>query len=398
MKKTFWLLLAFLFAACQAPPPALPTIDIIEGNTHIVHATEARIPADIFAEAGISLGALDRLYLNGTEIDAITPLDCDLCTLQIRRAVSFTLITPDGEQKLASSAWTVGEALAEFGIQRHAADALTPPAETALTDKMTVNYTPSRQLAVRVDGQVIPIRSSAETVAEALSGAGIPLVGLDTSSPSPSDALPADGQIRIIHITEKIELAQTSIPFETEYVADNELAVEDEKILVAGVPGLIVQQTRVRYEDGVEVSRKVEAERTVRQPSTQTVAYGTQYVLKTAVVDGQELEYWRALEVYATSYSPCRSAADKCYPNTASGLPVRRGVIGVTRDWYYALQGQRVYVPGYGFATIEDVGGGLPDRNWIDLGYADDEYQAWHHWVTLYFLPPVPANTIWVLE
>ncbi len=399
MKRIFWLTLTFLIAACQASPtPAPVTIDIIDGDEHIVHITEARIPAQIFREAGIVLGSLDKLYVNGDEADANTALDCDVCTLQIRRAVPFNLVTPDGEQELVSAAWTVGEALAGFGIQLHVTDALNPPAETALSDQMTVNYTPSRQLAIRMDGRVLPIRSAAETVGDALIGAGIPLIGLDTSQPSPSDPLPADGQIRIIHIREEIELAQQSIPFTTERVPSNELEAGTEEIIEAGKPGLIVQQTRVRYEDGEEVERSIQAERTVREPSPQTVAYGTQYALKTAVVDGQEITYWRAIEVYATSYSPCRSAADRCYPNTASGLPVTHGVIGVTRDWYLALQGQPVYVPGYGYATIEDVGGGLPDRNWIDLGYSDDDYQAWHHWVTLYFLPPVPANTIWGLE
>ena len=397
MKRIFWLALLFLLAACQSQPN-LPIINVFDGETHIAHTTEATVPMQILAEAGLSLGLLDTLFVNGEVADANTTLSCEICTLQIRHAVTMTLITPDGEQDLISSAWTVGEALSGFGIQLHTADFLYPPAGTPVTDQLKITYTPSRQLAIRVDGQVLPIRSSAETVGEALIGAGIPLVGLDTSQPAPMEPLPADGQIRIIRVVEKIELEQTSIPFETEYIADNELEVDEEKILEAGNPGLIVTRTRVRYEDGLEISRKTEGERQVREPSKQTVAYGTQYVLKTAVIDGKEIEYWRALEVYATSYSPCRSAADRCYPNTSSGLPVTQGMIAVTHDWYLALGGQSVYVPGYGYATIEDVGGGIPGRNWIDLGYSDDTFQPWHQWTTIYFLPPVPANTIWVLE
>lgn len=400
MKRIFWLILAILLVACQTPTPShLPTINIVDGETHIVHASELRVPMQIFVETGIVFGSLDRLYVNGKKFDANAPLDCDLCTLQIRRAARLTLITPAGEQELVTAAWTVGEALAEFGIQIHAADTLDPPAGTPVTDPLKITYTPSRQLAIRVDGQVIPIRSSATTVAEALIGAGIPLVGLDTSQPSPSEPLPADGQIRIIHIREEIELAQQSIPFETIRIASNALEAGTEAIIEAGKPGLIVQQTRVRYEDGEEVGRSIQAERAVREPSTQTVGYGTQYVLKTAVVDGQEITYWRAIEVYATSYSPCAAGTGKCDPSvTASGKPVQQGVIGVLRDWYLALQGQAVYVPGYGYATIEDVGGGIPGKDWIDLGYTDENYQPWHQWVTLYFLPPVPANTVWVLE
>lgn len=397
MKRIFWLALLFLIAACQAQP-TLPIIDIFDGEAHVALATEARIPAQILAEAGLSLGSLDTLFVNGEVADANATLNCEICTLQIRHAVTMRLITPDGKQDLVSSAWTVGEALNEFGIQLHIADFLDPPAGTPVTDQLKITYTPSRQLAIRVDGQVLPIRSSAGTVGDALLGAGIPLVGLDTSQPSPSDPLPADGQIRIIRVVEKIELEQRTIPFETEYIADNELEVDEEKILEAGKPGLIVSRTRVRYEDGEEVSREAEGERQVREPSTQTVAYGTQYVLKTAIVDGREIEYWRAVQVYATSYSPCRSAADRCYPNTASGLPVQRGVIGGTYEWYLALQGQAVYVPGYGYATIEDYGAGLPDRQLIDLGFSDEDYEPWHQWTTIYFLPPVPAHTIWAIE
>ena len=48
--------------------------------------------------------------------------------------------------------------------------------------------------------------------------------------------------------------------------------------------------------------------------------------------------------------------------------------------------------------TIEDVGGGLPDRHWIDLGYSDDDWVGWGGWMTIYFLTPVPANIMWILE
>ena len=71
MKRIFWLAL-LLLAACQAPP-ALPTIDILDGDEHIVHATESRIPAEIFAEASIVTTNLDRLLVNGEPADANAP-------------------------------------------------------------------------------------------------------------------------------------------------------------------------------------------------------------------------------------------------------------------------------------------------------------------------------------
>jgi 3D (Asp-Asp-Asp) domain-containing protein len=72
-------------------------------------------------------------------------------------------------------------------------------------------------------------------------------------------------------------------------------------------------------------------------------------------------------------------------------------VIAVASRWYSYLAGTGVYVPGYGFATVEDIGGGFPDRYWIDLGYSDDDFITWGDWVTLYFLTPVPVNIQYVL-
>lgn len=399
MKHALWLALIFLLVACQpTPAPPAHTIQLIDGENALAHATDSRVPAEILTEAGITLNPRDEILVNGEKANPTTPLDCESCTIQIHRALTLTLITPDGEQELLTTAWTVGETLTEFGIQLHQADYVDPPMGTPAIDQMTVEYRPSRDLAIRVDGQILRIRASAGTVGAALLEAGIPLLGLDASRPPASDPLPADGQIQIIRVIEKIELAQTEIPFDVEYVPSNDLAVDEEEIIEAGQTGLIVSRTRVRYEDGQEVARVTESERQVREPSTQVVGYGTKYVLKTTVVNGQEIKYWRTIQVYATSYSPCNSGADRCYPATASGKPVQQGVIGVIRSWYDAMQGQAVYVPGYGYATIEDIGGGIPGKNWIDLGYTDANYQSWHQWVTIYFLPPVPANTLWVLE
>ena len=386
MKHILWLALIFLFTACQSQTSA-DTVNYIDGEEHRTLLASSRIPADIFAENELSLASTDRVLVNGRFVDATLPMDCESCTLQIRRAVTLTLVTPDGEQEIVTAASTVGDVLSELGIQLYAVDFVDPPVGTVATDQLIIFYRPSRELTIHVDGQIIPIRSSAETVGSALLQGGIPLVGLDASQPSESDPLPENGQIRIIHIVEKIELEQTKIPFEIEYVASNEIAIDQEEILTAGITGLIVRRDRVRYEDGVEVSRISESARKLREPSTQIVGYGTKYVIQTVSVDEEELQYWRSMQVYATSYSPCNSGSDRCWPNTASGKPVQHGVIAVLSDWYVTMQGQAVYVPGYGYATIEDTGGGIEGKDWIDLGYSDANYQPWSQWVTIYFLP-----------
>ena len=82
---------------------------------------------------------------------------------------------------------------------------------------------------------------------------------------------------------------------------------------------------------------------------------------------GWPITYWRKMTAYATSYD---ETCLGCNDYTSSGHYLDKGVIAVTLDWYRYMQGMRVYIPGYGFATIEDVGQGVPwSTNWVDLGY-----------------------------
>ena len=134
-----------------------------------------------------------------------------------------------------------------------------------------------------------------------------------------------------------------------------------------------------------------------KEARPQIIGRGTKVVVQTMDTPQGPIEYWRSVNVYATSYSPCRSGGDRCYPGTSSGLPVQQGVIGVTSSWYNLMVGQRIYVPGYGIGTIADIGGGIPGTYWIDLGYSDDDYVAWYSNVTIYFLTPVPDNIPWIL-
>ena len=165
-------------------------------------------------------------------------------------------------------------------------------------------------------------------------------------------------------------------------------------------PGEIanVSRVRIRYEDGNEVSRQTESETLVRAPQKRIVGYGTKVEIKEAAVDGIQIQYWRAVQMFATAYSPCRSAPGQCYPSTASGKPVKRGVVALRTDLYMAMRGQPLYIPGYGRATVEDACGGCVGKPWIDLGYSDSDYQGWGRWVTVYFLTPVPSSIIYVLD
>lgn len=391
------LILALFLAACQ--PVANPTVTVIDGDQVLTLQTEERVPSAILAGAGITVNPGDRLLVNGIAAPPESPITTYPITLQIRRAVTVTLVTTEGQRQYQTSAFTVGEALQEAGLDLRASDQVDPPANSPITQlPLTISYFPARELTITADGTTTRVTSSARTVGEALAEAGIPLVGLDYSLPSEKEALPSDGQVKVVRVSESILLTQKPIPFESELVASADVPLDQTQILSPGEEGLSVQRVRVRYEDGVEVSRVTEQETLVRAPKTRTMAYGTKVEIKTAVVDGVTIEYWRAVQMYATSYSPCRLGTPTCGSTTASGKQLEKGVVALRTDLYRSLQGQRLFIPGYGFATVEDACGGCVGKPWIDLGYSDGDYVAWYWWVTVYFLTPVPQNFAFVLE
>ncbi|HLF72724.1 MAG TPA: ubiquitin-like domain-containing protein [Anaerolineales bacterium] len=399
MKLYHWPVCASVFILLACQPSIPPTVTIIDKGETITLYTDERVPSALVNQARLTLNPNDRILANGLPIPLDQPITSSPITLQIRRAVAITLHTPDGQQLIHSSAFTVGEALQELDYRLRAGDRVDPPLNSPISSSpITISDLPARDLIVTTNGATIQFSSSAQTVGEALAEAGIPLLGLDYSLPAENEALPPDGQIRVVRVSESVLLAQKPIPFESDLQASADVPLDQTQILQPGENGLSVQRIRVRYEDGQEVSRLTEDETLVRPPRTRLLAYGTKVEVKSAVVAGVEIQYWRALQMYATSYSPCRSGGDQCHSGTSSGKSLKQGMVGLRLDWYLSMQGQRLYIPGYGFASVEDVCGGCVGKPWVDLGYSDNDYEQWNSWVTVYFLAPVPANVVYVLE
>ncbi len=406
MKYFRWLALAlilFLFA-CQPNTPQ--SITIIDGERILPVNSASRTPLLILTEAGITPHPTDRVFVNGIPFALDQPITAAGSTqLQLRRAVSLTVITSQGEQTIQTSALTVGQALGEAGFSLGMNDLVNPPAETAINDSMTVTYSPARDLVITSGGKTINIRSAAGTVGAALAEAGIPLTGLDTSRPLENEALPDDGHIRVTRVYESINITMEPIPFDKEVVDSVDVAFGQEEILQPGVTGVAMVRTRIRYEDGNEVSRETEDETVLREPQKQIVASGTKIVLAPA---GGEIpyEYWYATEMYASWYSPCNSGTGSCSYGTASGAPAGFGIVAVDYSIYSSLAGMQIYIPGYGRATIGDTGGGpiietsfgVPRTKWIDLGYNDNAIGGLSGWVTVYFLAPAPAEIPYFLK
>jgi len=406
MKPLRWLALSltFVLAACQ--PKTSSFITIVDGKQiHRVTSVE-RVPLILFSQNEIAPQPNDRVLLNGSVVPIDRPLpEIDFIQLQLRRTVTLTIVTAQGEQSLQSSALTVGQALSEAGYSISAGDLIDPPVETAITQQTRISYTQAHDFTISAGESTLKVRSAAGTVGQILSEAGIPLIGADTSVPLENDAPPADGQIHVTRVYETTSIELKPIPFTTKTIESADTPLGQEDLIQPGIDGLAMIRTRARFENGAEVSRVTENETVMREPQERIVASGGQIVF-TPVGGDIPYDYWIAVEMYATVYSPCASGTGGCSYGTASGTRAGQGIAAVDYSIYSYLAGMRVYVPGYGVATIGDTGGGpiiesafgVPRTKWIDLGFNEGEMRNMTGWVTVYFLAPAPAEVPYFLK
>jgi uncharacterized protein YabE (DUF348 family) len=374
------------------------SISVYPLGTNISLLTAERSLSALLSQAGVSAAANDRIRVNQQNVSLSATLPyTGAYFIEIKKAVSITVMDGESSKTLQSSADTLAEALSSANIQLAESDWMSLPGGTLLDQNLNVSIRRARPVTFQLKDESVQAQSALLTVGEALAEAGISLQNLDYSVPGEEDPIPADGKIQVIRVREEVNQTQTPIPFTVENVQSDQVELDKTEVVVPGEYGLEVTRTRIRYEDELETSRSEEVTWVAKQPVTQQVGRGTQVVIQTLDTPEGQIEYWRTVNVYVTSYSPCRSGTDQCYYGTSSGLPVQHGVVGVTRAWYNLMVGQRIYVPNYGIATIADVGGGVSGQYWIDLGYTDADYVAWSSNTTIYFLTPVPDNIPWIL-
>ena len=350
--------------------------------------------AGFLAEIGYPLTPTDKVYADGRLLPptqlATAPLPQ---TLEVGDFLVITIQDGANQRLVRTTQTTVAALLAEAGISLFTADAIIPAPTSRLLPEMVITIHRSRLVTVVADGRTIHLRSNQPTAEGILAEANILLTGYDYTIPPLTSPLPAENPtVQVVRVTESLEVIDTALPYESLLYPTDTLEIDQRGVLQEGVEGILRQRVRVRYENGVEVTRLVDAEWVAREAQPEIIGYGTAVVIRTLETADGPLEYWRVVRMRVTSYRPDTSGRepdDPAYGITASGLPAGRGVVAV--DPRVVPFRSEVYVPGYGRAIAGDTGGGVLGR-WVDLGYSDDldEYVPWSGYVNVYYLIPVP--------
>lgn len=311
--------------------------------------------------------------------------------LILHRPVPVTLNDGGLSSTFYTTQPTVGEALLAQGLTLYLGDKVTPGLGRRLTPGMRIYIQRSVPVAITADGRTLKTRTRRRTVGEVLAQEGIALMGQDYSRPPTGTPISANDTIEVVRVQERLEIEQEFIPFETKWVPDEEMPLDQQEVRQPGNTGVIKTRTRVRYENGQELGRQIEDEWLDQAPSDRLIAYGTQITVRTVETEAGPLEYWRKISMLATPYSAATSGKAPDHPRygiTRSGLQAGYGIVAVDPKVIPLMT--ELYVPGYGRALAGDTGGLVIGKH-IDLGFDEDQpLPDLYEWRDVYVLTPVP--------
>jgi uncharacterized protein YabE (DUF348 family)/3D (Asp-Asp-Asp) domain-containing protein len=365
----------------------------VDGQSQAVE-TAFTNPLDILKQVGISPGASDRVMVDGTRatLNDLLVWPVPVSNIAVLRPVSVHIDVDGTASTMKTLSPTVGDALFEAGVTLYLADQVTPDLHAPVTPDMTIRVHHSRPVSIVADGVTLETRTQGKTISDALVSAGLSLVGLDYTIPGEDTPLQPGMLIRVIRVTEQVMTEQESIPFETVYQAEPKMELDQQIVVQEGQKGIRQKHIRVRYENGVEISRQEETNTVAREPVPRSIAYGTNVVLRAIDTPDGPRQYWRRVRLYATSYYPKGLGGSTI---TASGRTLTKGVVGIDPTLF--PYGTQMYIPGYGVGVAGDTGAARRSRLWIDLGYDDSNYEHWSKYVDVYLLAPVPDKIIYIL-
>lgn len=130
-------------------------------------------------------------------------------------------------------------------------------------------------LTLQVDGQEFNLTTGAATVRELLAEAGVEVGELDEVTPPLFTPLTPEMAVRVVRVSETVDISEEIIPFERKFVRTDSLSADDPpQIVQAGQNGRKEITIRIVYRDGEEVSRIRTNETTLEEPQDELVMIG----------------------------------------------------------------------------------------------------------------------------
>ena len=380
---------------------ARPVTVAVDGATFAVR-TQSSTVAGALADAGVDLHPGDRVTVDGQLAiprgtlyspsiapRALPRLPSNAAAIPVRLAVlrarPVSVLVDSYRLTIDSTAQTVQDVLLELGMTVREGDLVHPGLTAPVTAGTTIRLDKGRTVALRLDGKDQTLYTLQRTVGDVVRIMGIELGPEDVVTP-PLETVIANGTQVTIARTRVEEMAE-DLPIAPGIVDQGDPSVAPGKVtLYEGTPGTLAVRWAVTYKNGVETARteagrevKVAAVPTRRVVGTKPSGPVSKPVLTVdtgAGAAGFTGVYARKLTVQTTWYTAAQGAwaADSPhYGTTKTGARVGYGVCAV--DPSVIPLYTRMYIPGYGYCTALDTGGGVRGA-FVDLGYPDGTTQS----------------------
>nr|WP_323451457.1 ubiquitin-like domain-containing protein [Streptomyces sp. YSPA8] len=259
----------------------------VDGRTRTLH-TFADDVGELLAAQGLRTGSHDQV----APTPATDLTSGDEITVQYGRPLALTL---DGHRaQVWTTARTVGGALRGLGIPLRGAQISVPRSRPVPRSGLALEVRTERAVTFRADGRAQTVRTTALTVGQALTEAGIVLRGWDVTS-VPLGGFPRDGEtVTVLRVTGYREVREESVPYDVIRVPDAALSAGTETVDRQGSPGLRRVTYELRTVNGVRQRPRQVADEQVRAPVAHRVRVGTGPAPRAAALSPDGLD-WAAL-------------------------------------------------------------------------------------------------------
>src|SRR2546423_7185829 len=224
-----------------------------------------------------------------------------------------------------TSSDTVAEALRGLGLQTGAGDRLSSPAAAPVVPGQRLALDRGLPVTLIDGGQEVAARSVRGTVADLLAGADIALGPLDqVDRPLNASLYPGD-VVRITRIADQQVTVQEDVAFAVRLQSDPNLDRQRQVVVTPGAPGQVESTYRIRVVDGRETARDLLASQQLVAPVTEVRRLGTRIPpvsseIEAIIREAAAAQGADAEQLLRVAYCESRFNPGAYNPSGASGL------------------------------------------------------------------------------